>query len=757
MKNNYHNKIIIVFVFIVLCLFYMNLKPYIGISLTTNEGDYFIAEVHELGWGATNDVRVGDQVLYINASPPSQHFTVENQLRIEQAETITVVRETGPVVYTINNSQVPTKQYIYYLVFPLAYFIFVLTVIKLLYRSKSNKQSTNMLILFLMTLCISYISASLSVKLDKIGGLVLISTFLIVPVLFLHFVYYYLLDHKKEWINKNLFSFLYFLSSLAFLLVSISFLGIIDGINYKTLALIFFSIFVMVIIVTLIKCYRVSRIDMLNEQMKWFLYAFLFSVFPFIFLYVVPYLLFGEVIVSGELTILFIFFMPAIIFYLLLVNKLFSVRLYVNKLTYYTAIVIIPTIVFTAIIKIAFVGDYTLISLIRTFLLIYLLMLAFLFFKNYLDRSLRTVLFVEKEFYQRSIYRFSEAVKREKGINGVVRCIQRELSDVLQLKSFDYVKVFKNGVIQGMEDIPFVHKVAVGSLSIGKIVQDKEHFLLVIGEQENYYYCVVVESLRITPFSKEQLDWLEVLAYYTSISLENMSKIEDLVNQLQEFQKPQLAEGNPNWLNQLIFSWSEKERKQLATDIHDSILQDLITLKRKVEDVKQVTDSEQSDLEARIVDIEEDILDLMSSTRETCHELAPPFLEEMGLEHGLKQLQLKFNLRYNSHLVVKAELENKVLPSYYVLTIYRVVQELLNNASKHSNATKISILVAINDGQLELHYEDNGIGVDVTKMLEDQNKIGLRGIESRVHAYDGNIKITSEAGKGMKVLIRLSL
>ncbi|OIJ17181.1 hypothetical protein BKP37_01210 [Anaerobacillus alkalilacustris] len=148
----------------------------------------------------------------------------------------------------------------------------------------------------------------------------------------------------------------------------------------------------------------------------------------------------------------------------------------------------------------------------------------------------------------------------------------------------------------------------------------------------------------------------------------------------------------------------------------------------------------------------------MFNMRETCQELAPPLLSEMGLEQALQDLVEKFKLRSNSKLNIKiVESPNPLLNNDYKLVIYRIVQELLNNANKHAKATEVTILIQINDKNLKLSYQDNGVGTDLSLISTDRKKIGLVGMAGRVHSVGGHMKFNSEPNKGMIVQAEIPL
>ncbi|MFV8826409.1 sensor histidine kinase [Alkalihalobacterium sp. APHAB7] len=240
--------------------------------------------------------------------------------------------------------------------------------------------------------------------------------------------------------------------------------------------------------------------------------------------------------------------------------------------------------------------------------------------------------------------------------------------------------------------------------------------------------------------------------------INKMVEVEDLIKELESLQSTKRTPTNFTFLSQLIFNWAERERMKLASDIHDSVLQDIIILKRKIEEMKQMSVENQSELGNRVTELEEEILDIMFSMRDTCQELAPPFLGKMDLLHVLTDLEEKFKLRSNSKLTIKVEgSPNSFLNNDYKLVIYRIVQELLNNANKHANADEVTILIKINDKDLELFYQDNGVGADLSSINKDQKKIGIIGMTARVHGVGGNVKFMSEPEKGLNVQVDIPL
>jgi two-component system sensor histidine kinase ComP len=89
------------------------------------------------------------------------------------------------------------------------------------------------------------------------------------------------------------------------------------------------------------------------------------------------------------------------------------------------------------------------------------------------------------------------------------------------------------------------------------------------------------------------------------------------------------------------------------------------------------------------------------------------------------------------------------------LNIYRIAQELLTNANKHSKASHVLIILVCIKGKIVLHYEDNGIGFDYNDMSDKTESMGLSGISERVKALKGSINIETSKGNGLKIDVEI--
>jgi len=238
-----------------------------------------------------------------------------------------------------------------------------------------------------------------------------------------------------------------------------------------------------------------------------------------------------------------------------------------------------------------------------------------------------------------------------------------------------------------------------------------------------------------------------------SIVYDNLYLIEGLTENLESIMQQQGQKASP-WLLRLLFNLSENERRRLAADLHDSALQDQLVWYRRLEIVMQ--DIQQpSPLHTELSLIKEGLLDVIHQIRETCNELRPPLLREMGIVRSLELLFEEMQLRTNYAIQFQAHSFSRDLNDEQILVLYRIVQELLRNAVKHAKATQIEIELEERQTQIYFRYRDDGIGLDLQQVQVSFQHMGLSGIQERVASLEGNITFQSEQGEGLEVLITL--
>ncbi|WP_340799595.1 sensor histidine kinase [Bacillus sp. FSL K6-0067] len=290
--------------------------------------------------------------------------------------------------------------------------------------------------------------------------------------------------------------------------------------------------------------------------------------------------------------------------------------------------------------------------------------------------------------------------------------------------------------------------------TVGSIIQLENHFVFVLSISAKTMILLLCEQNNRRGLNIQEIGWLETLCSYADLLLECSHQVEELVNQLQTINEPKQP---PMWLSKLLFNLSEKERANLASDIHDGVLQDQIRLSRKLE--VYYKDIPDVDMKNIINEVYEDVLDHIYVIRETCNNLRPPFLYELGLKKALLDLFKQVNLKATFFFYYEIQ-DNIMLPNVeYEQAIYRIIQELLNNALKHSKASKVTIRLYEQNGNLNLTYDDDGIGIgiDLDELNHSYSSLGLSGIVARIHSLDGEILIDSKVNNGLKIKVSMKI
>ncbi|MBL7743461.1 MAG: tetratricopeptide repeat protein [Chitinophagaceae bacterium] len=205
-----------------------------------------------------------------------------------------------------------------------------------------------------------------------------------------------------------------------------------------------------------------------------------------------------------------------------------------------------------------------------------------------------------------------------------------------------------------------------------------------------------------------------------------------------------------------VLKGEEQERTRLAKDLHDGLGGMLSGIKYSLNTMKGnlIMTPENAQAFERSMDM------LDSSIREmrrVAHNMMPEALVKFGLDTALKDFCNDINqsgaLKVNYQSI---GLEDAVIEQTTAITIYRIVQELLNNTMKHAAATNAIVQISKTDGLLSVTVEDDGKGFD-TAILDKTKGIGWSNIQNRVEFLKGKLDVNSQAGKGTSVLIELNV
>ena len=198
-----------------------------------------------------------------------------------------------------------------------------------------------------------------------------------------------------------------------------------------------------------------------------------------------------------------------------------------------------------------------------------------------------------------------------------------------------------------------------------------------------------------------------------------------------------------------IINGQEKERKRIAAEIHDGIGQMLTSLRMKLE----FTDSKHEGFGQDMLILSDLLHNIINETKKICSDLLPSVLDDFGLSAAVRELQKICEKTTEIIFELEDLLVADKLPKEVEIGIFRILQEGLNNAIKHSEGTNIFIHLSYADNNVCMLVRDNGKGFlfNEKKLLNKEfiaKSNGLKNMKERAELLGGSFNVSSSPGKG---------
>jgi signal transduction histidine kinase len=204
-------------------------------------------------------------------------------------------------------------------------------------------------------------------------------------------------------------------------------------------------------------------------------------------------------------------------------------------------------------------------------------------------------------------------------------------------------------------------------------------------------------------------------------------------------------------LSARLLEAQEEERRSISRELHDEVGQSLGALLVDVGRLAADIPPEDSVARERLKRVKELAEGSVNSVRNIALLLRPSMLDDLGLVAALEWLAREVSRRGEMEVEVEASGVSKSLPEDYKTCIYRVVQEALNNAQKHSGGHNARVRVEQAKGEIVIRIHDDGRGFEATRT----RGMGLLGMEERVTRLKGTLRVESAPGAGTTVEARL--
>lgn len=266
----------------------------------------------------------------------------------------------------------------------------------------------------------------------------------------------------------------------------------------------------------------------------------------------------------------------------------------------------------------------------------------------------------------------------------------------------------------------------------------------------------IVQPLQELESKAAALAWGNFEAIHDPVG--GISEIQHLQMELTEMARKVKAaqEGLHDYIG-AITSAQEEERTRLARELHDDTIQAVIALKQRVQLVRK-TIKDQKGIQA-LGELETLAGQTIENLRRLTRALRPIYLEDLGLVTALEMLARETSENNTLRVDFQKTGRERRLAREVELSLYRIAQEALNNAVKHSRAAHADLKIAFEPAEVRMEISDDGQGFTVPNSPTEfapKGHFGLLGVHERVDLIGARLEIESAPGKGTRLTLALS-
>ena len=203
-----------------------------------------------------------------------------------------------------------------------------------------------------------------------------------------------------------------------------------------------------------------------------------------------------------------------------------------------------------------------------------------------------------------------------------------------------------------------------------------------------------------------------------------------------------------------VLDVQEKERQRIARDLHDSSLQDLTHLIHQAELCSLYIDEDSVKAKLELATIETGLRKVIDDIRNRIYDLRPMTFDDLGLRDTL--LSFFSALNHDGHFEIFTdidEIDNDSTDEVLLIMLYRIIQECVQNALKHSKGDQVKVILKENESSYSIKVEDNGVGFDLAEAAKKDRHFGLCVVRERVFLLNGKMGIDTKNGTSIMIEI----
>jgi two-component system, NarL family, sensor histidine kinase ComP len=737
-------------------------NAYYGVELDKSpKNEWVITGFDENISSLTLGLQIGDILIKVDGKAPNNYGILVKFHSLEQADEVTVLR--NGVKYDIAIKHTGRLNIDYISLFAEIICFCIASLIRLKIPASRSARYLSLVFLLMGIVCMSIPA---SAREDILAKMLVYVPVAASPIVFLHF----LMIFFKEKCNIRMpIKAVYGLYSLVAIKAIISLSFFTPYLNYGLYRSDKFGVILFFLFGLLINLIMLVHIDFkyrkLNPSVKpiikfvWF--AFSVSCAPLAVLSFIPMVLVQKPIIEPIYTCFFILLFPICFTYLIVTKQLFDVQIITRRIVYTTLISMVPSIIIVVLQGFIFNQTSSIQKLLFSFLLILTIISFLLYLLEYFVTKLDSIMFPRKYHLQMALKKIAQNLSTIRSF--------RELKDIILVDIINTLQVYGGAIVFEYQND--LETIGWGGIDLKRMEQafisgalnESAYSIFEINQNEEYAsYLIITKKKNNTLLGLEETQWLSLIISYLAVSLENLYLIRKLTMRLHELasQIPnELAAQDFVWLRKSLFELQERERFRIATELHDTTLQDILLIKKRLIAYRDNGEDRQ-----QLMGIIKHLDLVNDSLRQSCFELNPYLLQRIGLVKTIEaaiELDMGSNDFETNFYVEGAEAIESV-DIEMKKHVFRIVQELIQNAKKHSNASKVSLKLTVMEGYLCLFYSDDGVGMDA-KIFEGEGNLrtaaisglGLDQMKSRIIYLNGHLELVSKTGHGVAITVRL--
>jgi signal transduction histidine kinase/CheY-like chemotaxis protein len=252
-----------------------------------------------------------------------------------------------------------------------------------------------------------------------------------------------------------------------------------------------------------------------------------------------------------------------------------------------------------------------------------------------------------------------------------------------------------------------------------------------------------------TQFSEEERDLLTAIGNEAAMAIEN-TRLYDNVRYDEEIHRELL---------QRVITAQEDERRRVAIELHDGIVQNIVSALFRLQLCSARLGEVPDEVRKALSESQEIVNESITEIRRIIAGLRPTMLDDLGLISALERYIQSMQMESKAAISIDVKGEDApALTSEAETVLFRIAQEGLNNIIKHSQCSNACLSVTVDDGQLVLQIEDDGIGFDLAGLQKrTTHSFGLVGMRERAQTLGGSVEVDSAPGEGSRITARFPL